>query len=128
AATPVTAYLYDCLAIFGRDVRGLGLRERKTLLRVLLDTPDVLRFAEHVEDDGARFLSAVAAAGLEGVVAKRADAPYRGGRHHDWRKSKCAPRQEFVIGGWTDPQGTRTHLGAIHVGFFEKGDLIYAGR
>jgi bifunctional non-homologous end joining protein LigD len=128
AEAPVTAYLYDCLAIFGRDVRGLGLRERKTLLRALLGASDALRFADHVEDDGPRFLSAVAVAGLEGVVAKRVDAPYRGGRHHDWRKIKCARRQEFVIGGWTDPQGTRTHLGAIHVGFYENGDLIYAGR
>jgi hypothetical protein len=127
AAVPATAYFYDCLAVFGRDVRGLPLVERKELLRVQLPAPGAVRYAEHV-DDGPRFLAAVCAAGLEGVVAKRADGPYRAGRHADWRKIKCHHRQEFVIGGWTDPKGTRARLGAVHVGFHDAGELVYAGR
>ena len=127
AAVPATAYFYDCLVHSGRDVRGLRLVERKELLRALIPAPGAIRYAEHV-DDGPGFLAAVRAAGLEGVIAKRADGPYRAGRHAEWRKIKCHLRQEFVIGGWTDPKGTRAHLGALHVGFYERGELVYAGR
>jgi bifunctional non-homologous end joining protein LigD len=127
AAVPATAYFYDCLVHAGRDVRRLPLVERKELLRALVRAPGAIRYAEHV-DDGPGFLAAVRAAGLEGVIAKRADGPYRAGRHAEWRKIKCHRRQEFVIGGWTDPKGTRVHLGAVHVGFYERGDLVYGGR
>ena len=127
AAVPATAYFYDCLIHAGRDVRRLPLVERKALLRALISAPGAIRYADHV-DDGAGFLAAVRAAGLEGVIAKRADGPYRAGRHAEWRKIKCHLRQEFVIGGWTDPKGTRAHLGALHVGFYERGELVYAGR
>jgi bifunctional non-homologous end joining protein LigD len=127
AAVPATAYFYDCLVHAGRDVRRLPLVERKELLRALIPAPGTIRYAEHV-DDGPGFLAAVRAAGLEGVIAKRADGPYRAGRHAEWRKIKCHRRQEFVIGGWTDPKGTRAHLGAVHVGFYEADELVYAGR
>jgi len=128
AAVPVTAYVHDCLALLGRDVRGLPLLERKALLRELIRTPGTLRYADHVEGEGEPFLAAVRARGLEGVVAKRADAPYRGGRGTDWRKIKCHRRQEFVIGGYTDPRGTRAHLGAVHLGVHDAAGLLYAGR
>jgi DNA ligase D-like protein (predicted ligase) len=127
ATVPATAYFYDCLIHSGRDVRRLPLVRRKELLRALLPARGVIRYAEHV-DDGPGFLAAVRAAGLEGVIAKRADGPYRTGRHAEWRKIKCHRRQEFVIGGWTDPKGTRAHLGALHVGFYADGALVYAGR
>jgi len=128
AGTPVTAYFYDCLALFGRDVRALALEERKTLVRGLLADPGTLRYVDHVEGEGQAFFDAVCAAGLEGVVAKRVDGPYRGGRRPEWRKIKCHQRQEFVIGGYTDPKGTRAYFGALHVGFYERGSLVYAGR
>jgi len=128
AATPVTAHFYDCLALFAKDVRQLPLGERKALVRELLPAPGTLRYVDHVEGEGRAFFEAVCAAGLEGVVAKRVECPYRAGRRSEWRKIKCHQRQEFVIGGYTDPKGTRTYLGAVHVGFFEGGSLVYAGR
>lgn len=129
AATPVTAYFYDCLMHDGGDRRDLPLRARKALLRELLPPGDaVLRYSDHVEDDGQRFLAAARTMGIEGVVAKRADGPYRAGRRPEWLKVKCHRRQEFVIGGWTDPKGTRGHLGAVHLGVHEGGLLVYVGR
>src|SRR5437870_184997 len=125
---PATAYFYDCLALFGRDLRGLPLADRKALLRELLAAPGAVRYADHVEGDGAAFLDAACKAGLEGVVAKRADARYLGGRRTEWRKIKCVKRQEFVIGGYTDPKGTRAGLGAVHLGVYDGDALVYAGR
>src|SRR5438876_985679 len=125
---PATAYFYDCLALFGRDLRGLPLADRKALLRELLAAPGAVRYADHVEGDGAAFLDAACKAGLEGVVAKRGDARYLAGRRTEWRKIKCVKRQEFVIGGYTDPKGTRAGLGAVHLGVYDGDDLVYAGR
>jgi len=125
---PATAYFYDCLALFGRDLRGLPLADRKALLRELLAAPGAVRYADHVEGDGAAFLDAACKAGLEGVVAKRGDARYLGGRRTEWRKIKCVKRQEFVIGGYTDPKGTRAGLGAVHLGVYDGDALVYAGR
>jgi bifunctional non-homologous end joining protein LigD len=128
AATPATLYMYDCLALGGRDLRALPLLARKALLRELAPGRDTVRYGDHVEGDGQAFLEAACAQGLEGVVAKRADAPYRGGRRLEWRKIKCQRRQEFVIGGWTDPKGARTHLGALHLGVHDDDGLLYVGR
>ncbi len=128
ASVPVVAYVYDCLVLDGHDVRAQALRDRKALVRLLLPARGVLRYCDHVTGTGRAFLAAACAAGLEGVVAKRADAPYRGGRRREWLKIKCQQRQEFVIGGWTDPRGTRPHLGALHVGVHAGGALVYAGR
>ena len=125
---PATAYFYDCLALFGRDLRGLPLADRKALLRELLAAAGVVRYADHVEGDGAAFLDAACKAGLEGVVAKRGDARYLAGRRTEWRKIKCVKRQEFVIGGYTDPKGTRAGLGAVHLGVYDGDALVYAGR
>src|SRR6266571_4234245 len=116
------------LALFGRDLRGLPLADRKALLRELLAAPGAVRYADHVEGDGAAFLDAACKAGLEGVVAKRGDARYLAGRRTEWRKIKCVKRQEFVIGGYTDPKGTRAGLGAVHLGVYDGDDLVYAGR
>ncbi len=128
AAVPATAYLYDCLALFGHDLRGLPLAERKAQLRALLPGPGAVRYADHVAEDGEKFFAAACQAGLEGVVAKRADSRYLPGRRTEWRKIKCVRRQEFVIGGFTDPKGTRARLGAVHLGFYDGDALVYAGR
>jgi len=125
---PVTAYFYDCLALFGRDVRALPLTDRKALVRELLPGRGTARYADHVEGDGVRFFDAACQAGLEGIVAKRADSGYLAGRRTEWRKVKCVRRQEFVIGGYTDPKGTRTRLGAVHLGVYDGDELVYAGR
>ena len=128
AAVPATAYFYDCLALFGRDLRGLALAERKAVLRELFPAPAAVRYADHVEGDGTEFFAAACKAGLEGVVAKRVDSRYLGGRRTEWRKIKCVRRQEFVIGGYTDPKGTRALLGAVHLGVYDGDQLVYAGR
>jgi bifunctional non-homologous end joining protein LigD len=128
AAVPVTAYVYDCLALEGRDVRSLPLLERKALLAALVPRGGPVRYCDHVDEGGPAFLAAARELGLEGVVAKRADSPYRGGRRREWLKIKCQRRQEFVIGGWTDPKGSRASLGAVHVGVHDRGALVYVGR
>src|SRR5439155_20062860 len=117
-----------CLPLFGRDVHGLPLADRKALLHQVVSAPGAVRYADHVEGDGAQFLAAACKAGLEGIVAKRADARYLAGRRMEWRKIKCVRRQEFVIGGYTDPKGTRALLGAVHLGVYDGDDLVYAGR
>jgi DNA ligase D-like protein (predicted ligase) len=127
-AQPIHGLAFDCVALHGRDLRALPLGERKALLRELLRGGDALRYSDHLEGDGERFLRAACREGFEGVVAKRADSPYVGGRRREWLKIKCNLQQEFVIGGWTDPKGTRAYLGAVHLGVYEDGDLVYVGR
>src|SRR5690606_9801113 len=82
----------------------------------------------HVRGQGRAFHERACALGLEGIVSKRADAPYRPGRGDDWRKVKCQKRQEFVVGGWTEPQGSRAGLGALLLGVHEDGALRLAGK
>ena len=126
---PVYYYLFDVLWAAGQDTPPLPLRERKRLLRSLLSFTDPLRFTEHRDADGEAYWREACTAGWEGVVAKRADAPYRGGRSRDWLKFKCENAQEFVIGGYTDPQGSRTGFGALLLGYYDRnGKLAYAGK
>ena len=126
---PVYYYLFDVLYVEGRDTRPLPLRERKRLLESALEFRDPLRYAEHRERDGEAFWAQACADGWEGLIAKRADAPYRGGRGGDWLKFKCENAQEFVIGGYTDPQRSRVGFGALLLGYYNRdGELIYAGK
>jgi ATP-dependent DNA ligase len=88
-----------------------------------------LRFTEHRERDGAAYFAQACRNGWEGLVAKDADAPYRSGRSRDWLKFKCLNAQEFVIGGYTDPQGTRVGFGALLLGYHDAdGGLVYVGK
>ena len=128
SAVPVYYYIFDVLYAGGRDVRRLPLRERKRLLRGLLTFGGPLRYAEHRNTTGEAYWALACQRGWEGVIAKRADAPYRAGRGKDWLKFKCENSQEFVIGGYTDPQGSRTGLGALLIGYYRDGQLIYAGK
>ena len=124
----VHLYLFDVLHLDGRDTTQLPLRERKTLLKGLLEYADPLRFTPHRVGDGAALLDEACADGWEGLIAKRADAAYPDGRSSDWRKLKCVADQELVIGGWTDPQGSRTGFGALLVGHHDDAGLRYAGK
>jgi bifunctional non-homologous end joining protein LigD len=126
---PAYYYLFDVLYAGGRDVRPLPLLERKKILRGLLSFTDPLRFTEHRDTDGEAYYREACGNGWEGLIAKRADAPYRGGRTKDWLKFKCESGQEFVIGGFTDPQGSRTGFGALLLGYYDPGGrLVYAGK
>jgi bifunctional non-homologous end joining protein LigD len=128
-AVPVYYYLFDVLWAQGRDVRPLPLRERKRLLRRLLGWNDPLRYSTHRVHDGEAYYAHACASGWEGLVVKHGDSPYRAGRSRDWLKFKCQNAQEFVIGGWTDPQGTRSGFGALLIGYYDPdGQLVYAGK
>jgi DNA ligase D-like protein (predicted ligase) len=129
AEVPVCYYIFDLLWAGDRDMRPLPLRQRKQILRGLLAFAGPLRFTEHTDTDGEAYFRQACASGWEGVIAKRADAPYRAGRTKDWLKFKCEAGQEFVIGGFTDPRGTRTGFGALLLGYYDPGhDLVYAGK
>jgi bifunctional non-homologous end joining protein LigD len=126
---PVFYYVFDLLYADGRDTRPLPLTERKRLLAGAVDFTDPLRLTEHRARDGARFFQQACRDGWEGLVAKRADAPYTGGRNRSWLKFKCENAQEFVIGGYTDPQRSRVGFGALLLGYYDRdGALVYAGK
>ncbi|UCI26776.1 DNA ligase D [Mesorhizobium sp. B2-8-5] len=124
-------YVFDLMRLDGKDLRREPLVERKQALAELLgDQPDHsgLRFSDHFHEPGKVMLQHVCRMGLEGVVSKRADAPYRSGRGLSWIKSKCTLRQEFVIGGYLPSDKTGRGLRSLLVGFNEGGKLHYAGR
>lgn len=128
-AAPLVYFAFDLLHLDGWDLRQVRLFERKQVLRRFLEgSPPGLRFSDHVRGQGPAFFDQARQLGLEGVVSKRADAPYREGRGGDWRKAKCRLTQEFVIGGWTLPSDGRASIGALLLGFYEDGQLVYAGR
>ena len=128
STVPVSAVFFDALALDGHDLRDVALAERKASLALVLPARGVIRAGEHVEGRGEAFYEAAAEQRLEGIIAKRADSRYVGGRTREWLKIKCHLRQEFVIGGWTEPQGTRGWFGALHVGIYDGDRLVYAGK
>jgi bifunctional non-homologous end joining protein LigD len=129
AEAPAYYYLFDVLWAGGRDARPLPLLERKKILRGLLSFDDPLRFTEHRDTEGQAYYREACAQGWEGLIAKRADAPYRAGRTKDWLKFKCLSGQEFVVGGFTDPQRSRIGFGALLLGYYDPGGrLVYAGK
>jgi DNA ligase D-like protein (predicted ligase) len=125
---PVFFYVFDLLWLDGDDIRGLPLRDRKRLLRDAIDWHDPLRFTQHRNEDGEAFYAEACAKGWEGLIAKRVDSPYGAKRSKDWLKFKCGMGQELVIGGFTEPHGTRIEFGALLVGYHEGDKLRYAGK
>lgn len=123
-------YAFDLLHLNGRDLRALPLEERKGALKQLLGmTPsEHVRLSDHVSGEGQRFFDRACAAGLEGIVCKLRRAPYRSGKSRDWLKVKCSARQEFVIVGFTEPEGSRSYLGALLVGVWADDQLVYSGK
>jgi bifunctional non-homologous end joining protein LigD len=124
--------IFDLLYLDGRDLTGARLEDRKAALARLLasanDKAAVLRYSDHVVGSGAEFLAQACRLGLEGIVSKRRDAPYRGTRGTDWLKIKCLAQQEIVIGGYTEPEGSRVGIGALLGGVYEDGRLVYIGK
>lgn len=121
-------YVFDVLHLAGNDTRRLPLLPRKTLLRTALRFDDPLRYTTHRRAAGEDAYRTACERGDEGVIAKRAAAPYAGGRSKDWLKFKCVRDQEFVIGGWTEPKGSRAAFGALLLGYYDDGDFVYAGK
>jgi bifunctional non-homologous end joining protein LigD len=129
AAVPVVYYLFDVLRADGDDATSLPLRERKRVLRGMLSFGGPLRFTTHRVAGAQAYWDQACGRGWEGLVVKRADSPYRSGRSRDWLKFKCENSQEFVIGGFTDPRGSREGFGALLIGHYDAaGRLVYAGK
>jgi bifunctional non-homologous end joining protein LigD len=125
---PVFFYVFDLLWLDGVDIRALALRTRKRLLSSTIQFEDPLRLTTHRNRDGEAMFAEACRKGWEGVIAKRADSPYRETRSRDWLKFKCEAGQELVIGGFTAPRGSRTDFGALLVGYYDDGQLRYAGK
>jgi bifunctional non-homologous end joining protein LigD len=126
--TAVFLYVFDLLHLAGHDTTRLPLRERKALLRRALAFHGPVRLTPHRNTEGEALFAEACRKGWEGLIAKRADAPYTHGRSRDWLKFKCSAEQELVIGGYTAPKGSRTELGALLVGHYDNGKLRYAGK
>jgi bifunctional non-homologous end joining protein LigD len=129
--TALVYFVFDLLYVNGRDLSQLNLPERKQMLAALLkDAGDIgpMRFADHLQGQGAAFYEQVCGCRLEGVISKRADRPHNAGRSREWQKIKCLQRQEFVIGGYTRARGARTGFAALLLGVYEVGRFIYTGK
>jgi bifunctional non-homologous end joining protein LigD len=124
-------FVFDLLFLDGEDFCPRPLEARKQRLRALLDAapPSLFRYSDHVAGNGHALLEHACRLQLEGIVSKRSDLPYSTGRHDGWVKTKCVNRQEFVIGGFTDPEGIRQGIGALLVGCYDaERRLIFAGK
>jgi bifunctional non-homologous end joining protein LigD len=128
AAYPVVYCVFDLLGAEGKDLTDRPLLERRARLARAIRPSAALQLTEAWRDDSRRRFAEACQSAWEGLIAKRADAPYTAGRSKDWLKLKCAWEQELVIGGYTDPAGSRTSFGALLVGYYEDGRLQYAGK
>jgi DNA ligase D-like protein (predicted ligase) len=129
-AAGLVFFLFDLLYLDGEDLTARPLIERKERLAGLLpSTGSPLHYSDHQIGLGPAFYEKACALGVEGIVSKRADAPYVPGNRGLWLKVKCLNREEFVVIGWTDPEGARPFLGALLLGYYNAdGRLTYAGR
>lgn len=125
---PVTFFAFDLLAAEEFDLRPLPLSVRKELLRKLLPPAGAIRFLDHFEGEGELLYQQVHKLGLEGIIAKRADSPYRAGRSPCWLKIRTRRSDDFVVVGFTAPKGSRSGFGALQLGQYVNGTLTYSGR
>jgi bifunctional non-homologous end joining protein LigD len=128
AKYPVVYCVFDVLEVDGKDLTAQPLVERRAQLLKIIRPSSALQPTEAWRDDSERRFTAACRSGWEGLIAKRADGAYVDGRSKDWLKLKCVWEQEFVIGGYTDPGGSRTDFGALLVGYYDHGSLRYAGK
>jgi DNA ligase D-like protein (predicted ligase) len=128
SALRVVYCVFDVVRLAGRDTTPLPQSERKELLAGTVEESSEVQLVPELSGRPADLLGAACRDGWEGLIAKRTDAPYVGGRSADWVKLKCTASQELVIGGWTEPRGSRQHLGALLVGYYEDGEFRYAGK
>lgn len=125
---PVWFYAFDLLYLDAYDLRQVPLRYRKELLQDAFKFEEPLRFTEHRETEGEAYYQEACERHWEGIIAKNGDSAYVSERSRQWLKFKCVNEQEFVIAGYTDPQGQRVGFGALLVGYYERGKLKYAGK
>ena len=125
---PVRAVFFDCLGLEGFDLRALPLEQRKEILERVIPPRGTVQRCDHILEHGEAFFAAAAEMGLEGIVAKRLASRYAGRRTPDWVKVKCDRKDLFVIGGATKPEGSRTGFGALHVGRYDQGKLVYVTK
>jgi bifunctional non-homologous end joining protein LigD len=128
ARFPVVYCVFDLLAVDGEDLTDRPFVERRSRLTRTIRSSSAVQHTEAWSDDSERRFAEACRSGWEGLIAKRADAPYVAGRSKDWLKLKCVWEQEFVIGGYTEPTGSRTDFGALLVGYYEQDSLRYAGK
>ncbi len=130
SAGALVYFAFDLLRLGNERLDPLPLEERKSRLRELLAAASTrrIRYTLHVTGHGRAFFEQACRLGLEGIVSKQRSLPYHPGRHKGWLKTKCVRRQEFVIGGFTDPEGTRAGLGALLIGCYEGTRLVFCGR
>ena len=130
AKNPLTFFCFDLLHVDGHNSRHLPLRERKELLARVLpaDQSGIVRLSEHLETGGGAMFQQACQLHAEGIVSKRASAPYRTGRTGDWLKAKCLHEQEFVVGGFSLSSDGPDRVGSLLIGYYRDGKLIYAGR
>jgi bifunctional non-homologous end joining protein LigD len=128
--TPIHYYVFDLLQVDGRDCMGLPLSRRKELLdKICADAGEPIRFSAQIGQNPKALLAEVSRRGLEGLIGKLAESRYESGRRSGtWIKLKCVNEQEFVIGGYTPPGGSRKYFGALLVGYYEKDRLLFAGK
>jgi len=126
---PVIYYAFDLLYLDGLDLRRVALDERKQLLQDRIENSEVIHFSDHYAEKGLALFEAAKQRGLEGIVAKKRSSAYVEKRSSDWLKIKITQRQECVIGGYTDPEGSREYFGALVLGLFDQqGHLIHVGQ
>ena len=129
ANVPVLYYAFDLLYLDGYDLRKLPLEERKEKLASLIVGGDSLRYSDHYEQQGKALFEIAREKGLEGILAKKRDSVYQERRSSEWLKIKIRRRMECVIGGYTEPEGSRAHFGSIVLGLYDKqGRLIHVGQ
>src|SRR5439155_291211 len=126
--TPALLYAFDLLAFAGYDLRPLPLERRKAVLEPIVPAVGPIKYLEHFEQDGEALYEQVVKMGLEGIVAKKADSSYRAGRSPNWLKIRADRTDDFVVVGFTRPKGSRSGFGALDLGAYENGKLVYAGR
>ena len=125
---PVQLWAFDLPWLLGQDLRHLAIEQRKVLLAKTLTEGPELRLVHPLEGEPDELFKDACRRGWEGLVAKRAGSRYRAGRSLDWRKLKCGCRQELVVGGFTVPRGSREGFGALLLGYWDGGELAYAGK
>jgi bifunctional non-homologous end joining protein LigD len=124
---PALYHAFDILGLEGHDLRALPLLERKTILREVLPTIGPVRYTDHIGVQGEAMYTHVERMRLEGIVGKKEDAPYRGGRSANWIKVRTVRVADFVVVGWTEPKGSRGGFGSLHIAQYDGEDLLYLG-